>query len=163
MPILSNRPKPFSRNIVSAPESGSDLPLSFLLLGNSRTHAAFFGFSRTLAQRAFCAAEMRRRAAADSVRRFLPLLRIEFTERLPVPSLRSTEIALSNFLTCANIRLRSSTKSFTVSAIGHVAPKVVTYGIQFYMPTGISHYPATSRQTEIIRPRFPARKFLSWI
>jgi hypothetical protein len=76
------------------------------LLSSIRLYAAFFiCFCFHFAQRAFCAAEIFRRAAADIVRLFLTGFRT--TDRLLPLSLRSTEIVLTSFLTCPAIRLRS--------------------------------------------------------
>src|ERR1035438_8876723 len=77
-------------------------------------YAAFFCAAFHFAQRAFWAAAILRRAAADIVRLF-PTDFLAPDGPLP-SSLRRTEIALSSFLTCPAIRLRSCTKPLNASA-----------------------------------------------
>jgi hypothetical protein len=76
---------------------------SFILLGNSRDdYAAFFArVAFHFAHRARWAAAILRRPAADIVRFLRPPVKTD--RRVPLASLRSTEIALSKFRTCPAI------------------------------------------------------------
>ena len=93
--------------------AGSNLPLSFFLLGEVKQHyAAFFCIRFHFAQRARCAAAILFRPAADIVRLFPEsalIARPPFGE----PSVCKTAIALSS-------RPRSSRSSFSTTLISDI-------------------------------------------